>query len=64
MKLFRTVNRGYVYQPYLREDDAMVDPRDKKYMPHKRDMIFVHRKGPQSTPSPTVPEEAEDTEIG
>ena len=27
-------------------------------------MIFVRRKGSLSTPSPTVPEEAEDTEIG
>ena len=64
MKLFGTINRGYVYQPYLREDDVLVDPRDQKYMPHKRDMIFVRRKGPQSTPSPAVPEEADDTEIG
>ena len=42
----------------------MVDPRDQKYMPHKRDMIFVRRKGPQSTPSPTIPEEAEEAEMG
>ena len=27
-------------------------------------MIFVRRKGPQSTPSPEIPEEAEEAEIG
>ena len=64
MKLFRTVNRGYVYQPYLREDDAMVDLRDQKYMPHKRDMIFVRRKGPQSAPGPEIPDEVEEAAIG
>ena len=42
----------------------MVDPRDQKYMPHKRNMIFVRRKGPQSTPSPAILEEAEEAEIG
>ena len=35
MKLFRAVRRGYVYQPYLREEDVMVDPKDQKFMPHK-----------------------------
>ena len=64
MKLFRTVNRGYVYQPYLREVDAMVDPRDQKYMPHKRDMIFVRRKGPQSAPGPEIPDETEEAALG
>ena len=35
MKLFRTVGKGYVYHPYLREDDVKVDPREQKFMPHK-----------------------------
>ena len=60
MKLFRIFGRGYVYQPYLREKDVMVDPRDQKFMHHKRDMIFIHKKGNQPTPSSAVPEEAED----
>ena len=64
MKLFRTVRRGYVYQPYMREEDVMVDPRDQKFMPHKRDMIFICKKGNQPTPSSAVLEEAKDEEIG
>ena len=39
MKLFGTVGRGYVYQPYLREGDVMVD--EQKFIPHKRDMLFI-----------------------
>ena len=27
-------------------------------------MIFVRRKGPQSTPSPAIPEEAEEAAMG
>ena len=57
MKLFRTVGRGYVYQPYLREEDFMVDPREQKFMPHKQDMIFVYKKGNQPTPSSPIQEE-------
>ena len=64
MKLFRTIRRGYVYQPYLREEDVMVNPREQKCMPHKRDMIFIRKKGNQPTPSSAVPEEVEDEEIG
>ena len=48
MKLYRTVGRWYVYQPYLREGDVMVDPSDQKFMPHKRDMIFIRKKGIQT----------------
>ena len=64
MKLFRTIRRGYVYQPYLREEDVMVDPRDQNFMPYKRDMIFIRKKGNQPTPSSVVLEEAKDEEIG
>ena len=30
MKLFRTVEKGFVYQPYLCERDIMVDPTNQK----------------------------------
>ena len=33
-------------------------------MPHKRDMIFVRRKGPQSAPGPEIPDEAEEAALG
>ena len=26
------MERGYVYQPYLREGDVMVDPKDQKFI--------------------------------
>ena len=42
----------------------MVDPRDQKFMPYKRDMIFIHKKGNQPTPSSAIQEEAEDEELG
>ena len=64
MKLFRTVGRGYVYQPYSIEEDVMIDPRDQKFMPYKHDMIFIRKKGNQPSQSSVVPEEAEDEEIG
>ena len=60
MKLFRTIRRGYVYVPYLREDDVMVDPREQKFMPHKRDIIFIRKKGNQPPPSSTAQGEEED----
>ena len=64
MKLFRIVGRGYVYQPYLQEDDVMVDPREQKFMPHERDMIFIRKKGNQPPQSYVVHREEEDKEIG
>ena len=63
MKLFRTVWRGYVYQPYLQEDDVMVDPIEQKSMPHKQDMIFIRKKGNQPSPSSTDQGEEEDEAI-
>ena len=64
MKLFRTVRRGYVYQPYLREEDVMVDPKEQKFMPHKRDMIFIRKKGNQPPQSSAVPGEEEEENLG
>ena len=63
MKLFRTVGKGYVYQPYLQEDDVMVDPREQKFMPHKQDMIFIQKKGIQSLQSFAVQREKEEEDI-
>ena len=41
----------------------MVDPKDKKIMPNKRDMIFIRKKGIQQQPSTTEEEvDAEDVE--
>ena len=44
------------------EGDVMVDPKDQKFMPHKRDMIFIHKQGTQPQPSSTV-EEVEEEEV-
>ena len=41
----------------------MVDPRDQKFMPHKRHMICIRKKGNQPTPSSAISEEAEEEEI-
>ena len=35
-----------------------------KHRPNNSPTIFVRRKGPQLTPSPAIPEEAEDAAIG
>ena len=64
MKLFRTIRRGYVYQPYLREDDVIVDPREHKFMPHKRNMIFIRKKGNHPLLSSANQREEEDEAIG
>ena len=40
----------------------MVDHREQKFMAHKRDMIFICKKGNQPTPSSAVQEEQEDDE--
>ena len=67
MKLYRTVARRYVYQPYLREGDVMIDPSDKKFKPHRREMVFVRRKGVQpqqveEEPQEDIPVEREEVQ--
>ena len=38
----------------------MIDSRDKKFMPHKRDMIFICKKGVQSEQSSAAEEAIEE----
>ena len=62
MKLYRTVGRGYVYQPYLCQGDVMVDPRDQKIMLNKCNMIFIRKKGIPPQPSSVAKEVEEEEE--
>ena len=69
MKFFRTVGRGFVYEPYVHEGDVIVDSKDQKFMRNKCDMMFIRKKGIQPQPSFVEEEEEEvkgedvDTEV-
>ena len=69
MRVYDTVERGFVFYLYLKDDDVMVNPKDEVMKPSPKDRITIqkakdeNKKAPKRRKEPKIGESSHPAEI-